>query len=186
MDISYIEFDPDNVPAEPIIVFLDGQNIIHTFYARVPATPGVEAPGRIGFYPQWPPECNPETGNVIKEYRDGLVRWEYAVTADAIDTPALAKDILRLDGSQLEDLARQLVAINHAKADILNDVLACVLEDVPALHTWLATALLGLDGVQQCDLAAEMARHDPRATDAFCVTLGQAVSAVIDPRYNSG
>lgn len=50
-------------------------------------------------------------------------------------------------------------------------------------HGNLAAILLGLDGVQECDLAAEMARRDPKATDALCVTLGQAVAAVIDPRY---
>lgn len=49
----------------------------------------------------------------------------------------------------------------------------------------LAATILGLDGMQECELAAEMARRNPRATDAFCVTLGQAVAAVIDPQYNS-
>jgi hypothetical protein len=56
----------------------------------------------------------------------------------------------------------------------------------PAFRHGEYVNLLSLDGKQECNLAAEMARRDPKATDAFCVTLGQAVAAVIDPRYNSG
>ena len=39
----------------------------------------------------------------------------------------------------------------------------------------LATAILALDGVQECDLAVALVRADARRTDAFCVTLGEAL-----------
>lgn len=39
----------------------------------------------------------------------------------------------------------------------------------------LATAILALDGVQECDLAVAMVRADARRADEFCVTLGEAL-----------
>lgn len=46
----------------------------------------------------------------------------------------------------------------------------------------LVAALLALDGLQQCDLAAALARRNPRAADALSTTIGDAVAAgAIEP-----
>ena len=47
----------------------------------------------------------------------------------------------------------------------------------PDITDALADALLALDGVQQCDLAAALARRNPRMADALSTTIGDAVAA---------
>ena len=45
----------------------------------------------------------------------------------------------------------------------------------------LVAMLLALDGLQQCDLAAALARRDPRVADSLSTTIGDAVAATRQP-----
>ena len=57
------------------------------------------------------------------------------------------------------------------QADIANDASLRASAGIDEL----ATAILALDGVQECDLPVALVRADARRTDAFCVTLGEAL-----------
>ncbi len=94
---------------------------------------------------------------------------------------------VRVEAQKGEDWQQENYGFKSHKGFLTRRGFVATKEEVveTVAHGSLATVLLSLDGVQECDLAAEMARRDPKATDAFCVTLGQAVEAVIDPRYNS-
>jgi hypothetical protein len=45
----------------------------------------------------------------------------------------------------------------------------------------LAVSLLALDGLQQCDLAAALARRNPLVADSLSTTIGDAVAATRQP-----
>lgn len=57
------------------------------------------------------------------------------------------------------------------QADIANDTSLRASAEIDEL----ATAILALDGVQECDLVAAFVRADPRRADAFLVTLAEAL-----------
>jgi hypothetical protein len=92
---------------------------------------------------------------------------------------------VRVEAQKGEDWQQENYGFKSPKGFLTRRGFVATKEEVveTVAHSNLASTLLGLDGKQECDLAAEMARRDPKATDALCVTLGQAVAAVIDPRY---
>lgn len=47
----------------------------------------------------------------------------------------------------------------------------------------LAAALLALDAMQECDLAAALVRADEHGAEGFHMALGMALEAVRSPRY---
>ena len=90
----------------------------------------------------------------------------------------------------VENLSRRCYgdsAFDAGFEDGWQEAMAAVIEkfDETVTIDELVTAILALDGVQECDLAVALVRADARRADEFCVTLGEALkpaqSAVQSP-----
>ncbi len=113
-----------------------------------------------------------------------------AMRAPAVNVAALAQQIAELPVQTLVELASAIVAVDAAQADRFADTLIDAAYDVrqaadapltsPDIDA-LADALLALDGMRQCDLAAALARRDPRVADSLSTTIGDAVAATMQP-----